>query len=158
MIQIQQNVAKMLKNSLPTPTHPHPPPSRVCHEIRPLMLFWSHQNHPVDQVTPSDDYFEVGGNLGGVWWRYCRHTGPNGALRPILSGNRTFWTPRDAIWTTPSPKLLLLCMLLPKSNMRTERASFKCRLGPQLVFLVLIPVHIKKLDVLHYILSISKWI
>ena len=66
---------------------------------------------------------------------------------------------RDAIWTTPSPKLLLLCMLLPKSNMRTERASFECRLGPQFIFLVLNPVHIKKLDVLHYsILTISKWI
>ena len=33
----------------------------------------------------SDDYFEVCGKLRGVWWRYCHHTGPNGALRPILS-------------------------------------------------------------------------
>ena len=46
------------------------------------MLFWSHQNHPVDQVIPSDDYSEVGGNFGGVWWRYCRHTGPNRKWRP----------------------------------------------------------------------------
>ena len=56
------------------------------------------------------------------------------------------------------PRTALLCMLLPRDNRRRKPASFKWRLGPPLVFLVLIPVLIKKLDVLHYIFSISEWI
>ena len=68
------------------------------------------------------------------------------------------WEMKRRDLAIPSPELLLLCMLLPRDNRRTKPASFKWRLGPQLVFLVLIPVPIKKLDVLRYILSPSKWI
>ena len=60
-------------------------------------------------------------------------------------------TGRSAIWPILSPKLLVTCIILPWGMRRTKPASFKCRLGPQLVFLVLIPVQIKKLDVLHHI-------
>ena len=50
------------------------------------MLLWSPQNHPVDQATPSDDYFEVCGNFGvSVYTNRADYPMCNTKPRPITA-------------------------------------------------------------------------
>ena len=146
----RKNIKKQPLTTLP----PHLCLSHKYHDFRPLMLLWPPQNHPIDQIMPSDGGADVGAKFGAVLWRYCCHPGPYDAQRPNWSWNPTFSTKRSAIWSMKSPKQRLTCMQLTRMNRGTMLGLSMRRFALHFVFSVLIQYALKKLDAFDHILTI----